>query len=60
MRYVSPICNKKLLCQRPISRGHMVEAETTQKYDHKIPISWKIFQFFKSGDSPDIPLSNEV
>ena len=60
MRYGSIICSKRLQSDRPKCRGHLVEAGTTQKYGLKIAICLKKFKNFKSADSPDIPLSDEV
>ena len=60
MRYGSPVCYEKWLCDSPNCGAHWHEAGSTQKYGLKIAICLKRFKNFKSADSPDIPLSDEV
>ena len=60
MRYGSPVCYEKWLCGSPKCEAPLHEASSAKKYALKIAICLKKFKKFKSADSPDIPLSDEV
>ena len=60
MSYGTPVCSEKWLCGNPKCGATLHEAGTTQKYAYKIAIWLQKFKNFKSADSPDIPLSDEV